>query len=197
MIAFSTEASIAGWNSAPQGRTITRTPANPARIAIQRPASSFSPSTLALASAIMIGTEKKIEAVTVSCRYCSAQKLTPVMAMNISARSRCQRRWLVRTSEKPRRGNSTMPPKTACITKRSQTTTITGTLPTSHFALPSSSENERYAPETRPMPIRRLRALSAWSKTRLVVRDGKLAAVGVLEAPALGLEVVEQLEDEH
>src|ERR687897_109972 len=48
-----------------------------------------------------------------------------------------------------------------------------------------------------PMPISRLRALSAWSKTCLVVLERKLAAVGVLEAPALGLEVVEQLEDQH
>ena len=91
----------------------------------------------------MIGTEKKIDAVTVSWRYCSAQKLIPVMAMNMSARSACQRRWLVLTKETPLTGNSTMPANTACVTKRNQTTMTTGMLPTNHLALPSSSENRR------------------------------------------------------
>ena len=67
------------------------TPANPATMAIQRPRSSRSLKMKALAMAIMIGTEKKIDAVTVSCRYCSAQKLIPVIAMNMSARTTCQR----------------------------------------------------------------------------------------------------------
>ncbi len=40
----------------------------------------------------MSGTVKKMDEVMVSCRYCSAQKLMPVIAMNISARSKCQRR---------------------------------------------------------------------------------------------------------
>jgi hypothetical protein len=122
---------------------ITTTPAKPATMAIHLPASSFSPRNCALASAIMIGTEKKIDAVTVSCRYCSAQKLMPVIAMNISARSACQRRWLVFTREKPLRGSRTAPAMTTCMTKRSHTTTITGSVPTSHFALPSSSEKSR------------------------------------------------------
>ena len=42
-------------------------------------------------SAIRIGTVKKMEEVIVSCRYCSAQKLMPVMATNINARNACQR----------------------------------------------------------------------------------------------------------
>ena len=71
------------------------TPAKPARIAAQRAASSRSFSMRALTSAMMIGTVKKIDAVTVSCRNCSAQKFMPVMTMNISARAACQRRWLV------------------------------------------------------------------------------------------------------
>ena len=33
---------------------------------------------------MMIGTKKKIDEVTASCRYCSAQKLMPVIATNIS-----------------------------------------------------------------------------------------------------------------
>ena len=96
---------------------ITSTPAKPARIAIQRPASSFSPRSEALASAIMIGTEKKIDEVTVSCRYCSAQKLIPVIAMNISARSACQRRWRVLINEMPFTGKSTIPAKITWVTK--------------------------------------------------------------------------------
>ena len=91
----------------------------------------------------MSGTEKKIDAVTVSCRYCSAQKLIPVIAMNMSARSMCQRKWVVRTRASPRTGKSTTLANTAWPAKRSQTTTITGMLPTSHFAEPSSSENSR------------------------------------------------------
>jgi hypothetical protein len=119
------------------------TPANPATIATQRAVSSFSPNAVALTSAMMIGTEKKIDAVTVSCRYCSAQKFMPVIAMNMSARSACQRRCLDLTSARPCTGNSTTPPITACSAKRSHTTMITGMLPTSHLALPSSSENSR------------------------------------------------------
>src|SRR5262245_53768061 len=46
------------------------------------------------------------------------------------------------------------------------------------------------------MPVRRLRALSAWSKARLVVLERKRAAVRVLQAPAFGLQVAEQLEDQ-
>src|SRR5262245_13389856 len=47
------------------------------------------------------------------------------------------------------------------------------------------------------MPVSRLRALSAWSKACLVVLERKRAAVGVLEAPALGLQVAEQLQDQR
>src|SRR6185503_4306984 len=47
------------------------------------------------------------------------------------------------------------------------------------------------------MPIRRLRALSACSKTRLVVLERKLAAVRVLEPPALVLEVAEELQHQR
>ncbi len=90
---------IAGWKPAPQGWTITSTPANPAMIATQRPASSFSFKVRALTSAMMIGTVKKIDAVTVSCRYCSAQKFIPVISMNISARARCHFRCFVLNSE--------------------------------------------------------------------------------------------------
>jgi hypothetical protein len=108
-----------------------------------------------------IGTVKKIDDVTVSCRYCSAQKLIPVMAMNMSARSTCQRRCSVRTSASPRIGKSTAPAKSTCVKKRSHTTITTGMPPTSHFALPSSSVKSTYVNETSPMPISRLRALSA------------------------------------
>jgi len=91
----------------------------------------------------MSGTEKKIDEVTVSCRYCSAQKLMPVIAMNIAARSMCHRRCVVLIRETPLTGKSTMPANTACVANRSQTTMITGMPPTSHLALPSSSENSR------------------------------------------------------
>ena len=63
--------------------------------------------------------------------------------MNMSARTMCQRRCCVRTSANPRRGKSTTPATTTCVAKRSQTTMITGITLTSHFALPSSSENTR------------------------------------------------------
>ena len=86
-----------------------------------------------------IGTVKKIDEVTVSCRYCRAQTLMPVIAMNISARTACQRRYLDFTNDMPQSGKSSAPAMSACITKRSHTTMITGMLPTSHFALPSSS----------------------------------------------------------
>src|SRR5574339_866257 len=71
--AFATESSMAGWKSALPGCTMVSTPAKPATIATQRGVSSFSPNAVALTSAMMIGTEKKIDAVTVSCRYCRAR----------------------------------------------------------------------------------------------------------------------------
>src|SRR6188508_278142 len=47
------------------------------------------------------------------------------------------------------------------------------------------------------MPTSRLRALSACSKRGLVVLQRERAAVAVLELPALGLQVAEQLERKH
>ena len=89
------------------------------------------------------GTVKKIEEVTVSCRYCSAQKLiaghrdeheraqrVPAPVARFDQRCAAQR-------EKQRRAI------TACMVKRSHTTMITGMPPTSHFALPSSSVKKR------------------------------------------------------
>ena len=90
-----------------------------------------------------MGTMNMIEEVIASCRYWSAQKLIPVISTNISARRRCQRQWLVMTSRFPRSGKSRAEASTACIRKRSQTTTITGRRATSHFAVPSSSVKSR------------------------------------------------------
>ena len=82
-----------------------------------------------------------IDAVTASCRYCSAQKLTPVMTTTITARSTCQRQWRVLIRAIPLSGSRSAEAKMAWKRKRSHTTTTTGTLATSHFALPSSSAN--------------------------------------------------------
>ena len=125
------------------GRTITSTPAKPATIAIQRPASSFSPRNEALTSAMISGTEKKIDEVTVSCRYCSAQKLMPVIAMNISARTQVpaqvagahQRQSLER--EQHHAGDQHVGGEAQPDHHDHRHA------PTSHLALPSSSENSR------------------------------------------------------
>src|ERR1700741_5609052 len=47
------------------------------------------------------------------------------------------------------------------------------------------------------MPISRLRALSAWSKAGHVFLEGKFAAVGVLEPPAIVPQVAEQLQHQR
>src|SRR5258707_4235570 len=91
----------------------------------------------------------------------------------------------------------------ACITKRSHTTMMTGMPRTSHLALPSSSVKRRYADETSAIAVSRLRALSAWSNLALAVQarevslQRELAAVGVLEPGAALPELREQLEDER
>ena len=86
------DSSRAGWKAPVQGRMMSSTPPSPAAMASQRLASSRSPSHQALIKAINSGTENWMAPVSANCRYCSAQKLIPVMAMNMTARSTCQRR---------------------------------------------------------------------------------------------------------
>ena len=108
-------------------------------IATQRRASMRSPSSGTLSSAMMIGTEKKIDEVTVSCRYCSAVKLIAVIDTISRPRTTCSRMRLLRASARPWIGSSSAADSSACETKRIHTTSITGTARISHFALPSSS----------------------------------------------------------
>ena len=124
--AFSTDNRMAGWKAWLPGRMTSRTPANPTAMATQRRASSRSRSSHDDSIAISSGTENWIAPVSASCRYCSAKKLSAVMAASMLPRSACIVQLPTRTSAGPWRGASNRPISSTCRAKRSHTTSTTG-----------------------------------------------------------------------
>jgi hypothetical protein len=85
------------------------------------------------------------------------------MLASMAARSSCSGGLCMRTSARPCRGASSSTISSTWVAKRSHTTCTTGRSCTSHLALASRIEKHSVATVTRPMPMRRWCASSAFS----------------------------------